>query len=236
MKRAGKWLWGALGAASTVQFAAWFLGLIFAILAAGYANLSTGFRIALGVAVFGFATCLLLALIPLLPASIRRKPKAEQNAPQRQAVAVEVSPYSHAALLQRQHDETAQEERERERIVNVRRAFREVREELRDNRLLVQRVGEGETDAIHELTATKWDLYEGTLLDIEDSEPHSAVRDANRELARIQDTQYTRDPENPRVSVRRDFPSDPLETDIATTLEAIDKAIKALDKAEGATR
>lgn len=231
MKKAGKWIWGAIATASTIQFAAIFLGAVIALVAAGYATLSTGFRIALGVALFGFAASLLLALIPLLPASIRRKQQQNQPPPTSAATLI-ATPQTQAALLQRRHDEAVQQEREQERIVSVRRAIREVREELRDNRRRVQRAGDGETDTIHDLTASQWELYEQTLLDIDDSAPHVAAREAYRELSGIEGTQYTRDPSNPRVMTPRDFPSELLETDVQTTLEAIDNAIRALDQAE----
>jgi heme A synthase len=77
VKRAGKWVWHGLAATSTIQYAAGFLAIVVAIVVAGYTNLPTGLRIALGVALFGFITCLLIALIPLLPASLQRKAKAQ---------------------------------------------------------------------------------------------------------------------------------------------------------------
>jgi hypothetical protein len=113
--------------------------------------------------------------------------------------------------------------------VNERRAIREVREELRDDRNVVQKAESGEVGIARHLSGKKWQLYEGTLLDIEDSAPHSAAREAYRELVGIERQEETRSGPN-------DIPIGLLSTDKATTLEAIDNAIKVLDHAESSKR
>jgi hypothetical protein len=225
VRKAGKWAWGALNAAGTIQFAAWFGGLIVAVVAAGLASLPVGFRVLLFVASFGFVTCLLMALTPLLPARIRQKPKSPK---------ADLSPNARANLLQDRHNKEQAEAEAQEHALAVRRAIRQVREELLDNRRRVQRAGDGDLDEVHQLTAREWELNEGVLLELADSEPHSAARQAYRDLQGIENTQCTRDPENPRVSTRRDIPAELLETDVEVTIEAIDDAVQKLSAAEAA--
>jgi hypothetical protein len=66
-----------------------------------------------------------------------------------------------------------------------------------------------------------------------DPGPHSAARQAYRELEGIQDVLFIREsPTNLRLRSR---PRDLLETDVQTTFEAIDQAIEKLVEAEGSS-
>lgn len=200
------------GALSAIQFAVVFLAAIGAILVAGYTNLPTGFRIGLGVALFGFAVCLMVALIPLLPASLRPTPKPDPPP----GAASTLPPLAQASQLQERHET---------RVVDERRAIREVREELRDNRHVLVRADSGGLDIAWRLASAKWVNHEGTLLVMEDSTPFTAARDAYRELAGIK-------MEQERRGVPDDIPTGLLETDKSTALEAIDNAIMVFDNAE----
>ncbi len=127
--------------------------------------------------------------------------------------------YSRAAAMQRQHDD-----------VEALKALRRVREELRDNRRHVQRASEGNIGQIRQISLQAWGECEEILLGLPSSTPHSFARHAYRELEGIQDVLYIRESRT-TLSLRRQ-PKDLLETDVHTTLEAIDGAIERLSEAE----
>ncbi|HSC21122.1 MAG TPA: hypothetical protein VLC07_05285 [Solirubrobacterales bacterium] len=141
------------------------------------------------------------------------------------------NPYSQAAVLQKQHAEEQADKNAEENVLERRRALRQIREELRDNRRCVQRAGEGETDEIRQLTSERWTAHEKVLLDLADPEPHSAAREAYREIGGIEQSQLSYNPAGGYWE-QNDIPSTPLQTDIQTALEAIDDAVNKLSAAE----
>jgi hypothetical protein len=218
VKKADKSIVGALSAGGTIQFAFWFLAAIVGIIVAGYANLATGFRIALGAAAFGFVVCLSVAFLPLLPDSLKgkaRAPTVPQPRPAGAAPATD-SPLARAALLQHGHDQ---------RVANERRALREVREELRDNGDVIQNSGIGDLGIARHLSVAKWQLYEGTLLDMDDGAPLVAARAAYRELKAVaRSEENDTDSDGKYVGLRGVAQT--------TTLKAINDAIKVMDEVE----
>lgn len=135
---------------------------------------------------------------------------------------VDRNPYSHAAALHREHGE-----------IRMRKALRRVREELRDDRRRVQRADEGELREIRQIRFQAWREEEETLLELTDPEPHSAARQAYRELEGIEDLIYIR--ESSTTLRLRNQPRELLETDVQTTFEAIDRAVRILTDAEGSS-
>ena len=123
--------------------------------------------------------------------------------------------------MQRRHDQG-----------KARKAIRRIREELRDNLRHVQRADEGEIRQIEQISFRAWLNEEETLLEMVNPVPHSCARAAYRELEGIQDVLYIR--ESRTTLTRRNQPRDLLETDVATTLEAIDEAVQKLGEAEDA--
>ena len=112
----------------------------------------------------------------------------------------------------------------------ARRGLRQIREELRDNRAHVVRAGQGEIRRIQRISLQTWHEEENTLVELQDPAPHAAARHAYRELEGIQDVIYIR-ASRETFTIRRQ-PLDLLETDVQTTLEAIDEAIEKLTAAE----
>lgn len=94
---------------------------------------------------------------------------------------IDGNPYSHTAALQREHE------------IRTRKSLRRIREELRDDRRRVQRAGEGDLHEIRQIRSQAWREEEETLLELTDPEPHSASRQAYRELEGIQDVIYIRE-------------------------------------------
>jgi hypothetical protein len=94
---------------------------------------------------------------------------------------------------------------------------------------VIQRADPGGFQVAERLASRKWVAHETTLLDIEDSDPYTATRDAYRELAGIEMAQERRGGPD-------DIPTGLLETDKTTALEAIDDAINVLDQAEASKR
>lgn len=141
------------------------------------------------------------------------------------------NPHPQAGVPQRVHDDAEAERESEAKISSRRRALRSIREELLDNRQRVQRAGENDTDRIHELTRDQWTANEDVLLEMPDPEPHAAAREAYREIAGIKGTRYSF---NPHLGLweEKDFPGQLLETDVSTTLEAIDIAAEKLRLAE----
>lgn len=127
--------------------------------------------------------------------------------------------YSRASAMQRQHDDA-----------KARKALRRVREELRDDRHHVQRASEGNIGQIRQISLQAWGECEETLLGLPSSIPHSSARHAYRELEGIQDVLYIRESRT-TFSLRKQ-PKVLLETDVHTTLEAIDAAIEKLSAAD----
>lgn len=129
------------------------------------------------------------------------------------------NPYSRAAAMQRQHDDA-----------KTRKAIRQIREELRDNRRRVQRANESDIAQIRQISLQAWYDGEETLLELADPVPHSSARHAYRELEGIQDVLYIR--ESSTTLRLRNQPKELLETDVLTTFEAIDEAIEKLSAAD----
>lgn len=135
---------------------------------------------------------------------------------------IDGNPYSQAAALHREHEG-----------IKTRKALRRIREELRDDRRRVQRASDGDLREIRQIRFQAWREEEETLLEMTDPEPHSASRQAYRELEGIEDVIYIR--ESISTLRLRNEPRELLETDIQTTFEAIDQAVRVLSDAEGGT-
>jgi hypothetical protein len=84
--------------------------------------------------------------------------------------------YSQAAALQHQHDEAKRKE-----AANLRRATRRIREELLDNRHVVERVP-GDVTELLAIRFTAWEGEETILLDQDDPKPHEMASAAYRQL------------------------------------------------------
>jgi protein-tyrosine-phosphatase len=145
------------------------------------------------------------------------------------------NPNARAAALQQRHETKQAVEEKHQRALAVRRAVRQVREELFDNRDRVVRASEGELDQIRYFSVREWHENEEALLALPDPGPHAATRQAYRELAIIENTQYIRDPTNSQVMTLRKQPLVPGDTAIDRTLAAIDEAASSLDAAERLT-
>ncbi len=104
--------------------------------------------------------------------------------------------------------------------LKLREASRRIRGELLDNRLAVERVLTGDPFDSRKIMRGKWISYEKALIAHSDPAPHSDSSQAYRELEALKD------------SSRDDFhvgAGQPLETDLYSVIEAIDKAVKTLD-------
>lgn len=162
MRRASKAIWGVLSAASVLQFAAAFGGLIVGAVAAGLADIPTVYRVLLLASTAAFVFCVLLAMIRLLPESVRRK-------------AAPVPPVAPAIFK----TAAAQVQRDlRERKLEQRRAIRRIREELLDNKASVGTPRGIKTKA--------WQEHEEALLERDDPSLHGVVSDAYRKLATVE--------------------------------------------------
>lgn len=180
----------------------------------------------LGVALLAAGLVLRFLQGPLTPVAAPAPPPLPQTSP-----GVD-NPYSRAAALQRQHNEGKAQEEERSRVLAERRALRWVREELLDNKHRINRAADGDLEELHHLTGQHWQECEATLLEIENPLPHAKARQAYRKIESIENTQYTRDPGNPRILVPRDFPADLPASDVQSVIEAIDAAAKSLSAEE----
>jgi len=105
-----------------------------------------------------------------------------QRSPQTPVASAPVpNAYSQAAALQHQHDEKAREDAAREDAANLRRATRRIREELLDNKHVVERVP-GDVEELLALRFNAWEREETCLLDQDDPKPHEMASAAYREI------------------------------------------------------
>lgn len=105
-------------------------------------------------------------------------------------------------------------------VQKLREASRRIRGELLDNRLHVERVLGGDPFDSRKFMRSKWISYEKALIAHSDPSPHSDSSQAYRELEALKE------------SSRDDFhvgAGQPLETDLHSAIEAIDKAVKTLE-------
>jgi len=178
--------------------------------------------------IFGVAALMAALALHFLREPLRPTP-ASASQPQPSPV---TNSYSQASALQRQHDTAKVEEEERRRVLAERRALRWVREELLDNKHRITRATEGDLEELHHLTGKHWQECEATLLELENPLPHAKARQAYRKIESIENTQYIRDPDNPRILVPRDFPADLPAGDVQSAIEAIDAAANSLASEE----
>lgn len=161
MRRAFKAIWGILSAASVLQFAAAFGGVIVGAVVAGLADIPTVYRVLLLASTAAFVFCVLLTMIRLLPESVRKN-------------AAPVPPVAPANF----NTAAAQVQRDlQERKLEQRRAIRRIREELLDNNTSVGTVQGIKTKA--------WRENEKALLERDDPSLHEVVSDAYRKLSAV---------------------------------------------------
>lgn len=118
-----------------------------------------------------------------------RAPLTAPEQPQRQPPGPRVADQeasARAAALVRKHEEKAKEEKSKEEeaqkeIANLRRANRRIREELLDNRYVVNRIPRN-VEGLLALRFDSWTKEKAALLDQDDPKPHEMASAAYREL------------------------------------------------------
>lgn len=179
--------------------------------------------IALGVGliVFGFSVHLLRKRWVTPPPAPPPAPDAAES---------DDDPFERAQAL-RAEQEAAQEEQarteeaqaERDRVLQVRRAQRKIREELLDARAVLWRMKDGRV-TYASFSSSEWNARGSVLLDQDDPEPYRCAADAWRQVGRVN---ATRDEDG-------DVPTqDPMvNADIQGAIGAIDDAVAVLLESE----
>jgi hypothetical protein len=118
--------------------------------------------------------------------------------------------------------------RQKEEGSRRRRAARRIREELLDAKHLLQRMPEGGSRDIDDIRFTVWDQEKDALLEHDVPGPYTAASDAYRELTALLRTQYR------KVDGlwERNAETELLETDVLSAIQAIDRALVALETLE----
>lgn len=110
-----------------------------------------------------------------------------------------------------------------------REAVRRIREELLDNRLVLDRTLVGDPFDAGKLRYAKWQSHEAALIAHADPAPHTDASQAYREIAVLFESQHKRTPYDPHVLQRDPAAEPPLETDLTSAVNAIDQAVETLD-------
>ena len=145
--------------------------------------------------------------------------RGRMSPPQPVAQVPDLTPDQRAAALQRAyHDQFGDSA-----TLKFREASRSIREELMDSRIALDRVLVGDSFDQSKLRRSKWLSYEKVLIAYTDPAPHAHTSHAYRELAELRNSQYKRSDFDPDAG-------EPLETDLRSTIEAIDRAVETLDR------
>ena len=130
---------------------------------------------------------LLVCSIALLSMGLALHFLRERLAPPKRSPQITAAPapapnaYSQAAALQHEHDEKAREDAAREDAAKLRRATRRIREELLDNKHVLDQIS-GDVTQLLALRFNSWEREETLLLDQDDPKPHEMASAAYRGL------------------------------------------------------